>query len=310
MLLGMEEKKIPSLIREIENSLRPAIKGDTLREQYAWWTLESITGKKKIALIMGKTIALTDKQESEIDNWVNKIVDEHMPIAYLIGNVPFNDLDILVEPPTLIPRPETEEWVVNLIAQLKTLKSTKLTILDLCSGSGCIALALAKAFPQSTVYALDISDKAVALGKKNAEHNSIKNVQFMQSDLFNELNTENLFDIIVSNPPYISFDEFQLLDASVSTWEDKQALVAADNGTAILNDIIEDAPDYLKTTSEIANTKIPQLVLEIGYKQAKIIKNLMSSAGWIDVKIRKDLEGKDRIVTGRIAHDMDSKKKS
>lgn len=305
----MEEKKVPSLIREIENSLRPTIKGDTLREQYAWWTLESITGKKKITLIMAKTITLTDKQEAQLENWLDKIINEHMPIAYLIGNVPFNDLDILVEPPTLIPRPETEEWVVNLIAQLKTLKSGALTILDICSGSGCIALALAKAFPQSMVYALDISDKAIALGKKNAQHNKIKNVIFMQSDLFNELNTENLFDIIVSNPPYISFDEFQQLDASVSTWEDKQALVAADNGTAIINDIIEDAADYLKTNSEITGTKIPQLTIEIGYKQAKIVKDLMSSAGWIDVKIRKDLEGKDRIVTGRILHDMDAKKK-
>ena len=306
----MEEKKVPSLIREIENSLRPAIKGDTLREQYAWWTLESITGKKKIALIMAKTITLSDKQQDQLDSWINKIVEEHMPIAYLIGNVPFNDLTILVEPPTLIPRPETEEWVINLIAQLKTLKSPALTILDLCSGSGCIALALAKAFPQSTVYALDISDKAIALGKKNAKHNNIKNVIFMQSDLYNELDAQTLFDIIVSNPPYISFDEFQQLDASVSTWEDKQALVAADNGTAIINDIIEDAADYLKTTGEITGTKIPQLIIEIGYKQAKIVKDLMSSADWIDVKIRKDLEGKDRIVTGRIAHDMDSKKKS
>jgi release factor glutamine methyltransferase len=233
-----------------------------------------------------------------------------MPIAYLIGNVPFNDLDILVEPPTLIPRPETEEWVIDLIAKLKTLKSHTLTILDMCSGSGCIALALAKAFPQSTVYALDLSDKAIALGKKNAAHNGIKNVTFMQSDLFNELNTQHLFDIIVSNPPYISFDEFQELDASVSTWEDKQALVAADNGTAIINDIIEDAADYLKTDSEIAHTKIPQLIIEIGYRQADIVQNLMNSAGWIAVKILKDLEGKDRVVTGRILHAVDAQKKS
>jgi release factor glutamine methyltransferase len=180
----------------------------------------------------------------------------------------------------------------------------------MCSGSGCIALALAKAFPQSTVYALDLSDKAIALGKKNAAHNGIKNVTFMQSDLFNELNTQHLFDIIVSNPPYISFDEFQELDASVSTWEDKQALVAADNGTAIINDIIEDAADYLKTDSEIAHTKIPQLIIEIGYRQADIVQNLMNSAGWIAVKILKDLEGKDRVVTGRILHAVDAQKKS
>lgn len=310
MFHAMEERKIPSLIREIEQSLRPAIKGDTLREQYAWWTLESITGKKKIALIMAKVISLTDKQQDQLETWLNKIVNEHMPIAYLIGSVPFNDLEILVEPPILIPRPETEEWAINLIAQLKELKYQTLTVLDMCSGSGCIALAIAKALPKATVYALDISDKAITLGKKNAAHNKIKNVTFIQSDLFNELKKDTLFDIIVSNPPYISFDEFQELDASVSTWEDKQALVAADNGTAIINDIIEDAADYLKTNSEISGTKIPQLFIEIGYKQGKIVKDLMRSAGWIDVRVRKDLENKDRVVSGRVSHDMDSEKKS
>lgn len=307
----MEEKKISSLIRDIENSLRPTIKGDTLREQYAWWTLEAITGKKKLNLILGRTVALSQNQQAQLDSWIDKIVNEHMPLAYLLGSIPFESLDILVEPPTLIPRPETEEWTVNLIDQLKLLKNQKLTILDLCSGSGCIALTLAKAFPESIVYAVDISDKAIALGKKNAKHNDIQNVKFIQSDLFNELDTQTLFDIIVSNPPYISFDEFQELDASVATWEDKQALVAADNGTAIINDIIEDAPDYLNTTSEIATkTKIPQLVLEIGYKQGKIVKDLMRSAGWIDVKMRKDLEGKDRVVSGRILPHVASEKKS
>lgn len=298
----MEEKKIASLIREIEKSLRPAIKGDTLREQYAWWTLETITGNKKIDLITEKNIVLTAKQQIQLDSWINKIVNEHMPIAYLLGSLPFNDITILVEPPVLIPRPETEEWVINLISQLKKLKNQAISILDVCSGSGCIALALAKAFPQASIYALDISEKAIALGKKNAKYNGIKNITFLQSDLYNELDASTLFDVIVSNPPYISFDEFQELDASVSTWEDKQALVAADNGTAIINDIIEDAADYLKTNSELANTKTPQLVLEIGYKQGKIVKDLMESNGWTDVKIHKDLEGKDRVVTGRVSH--------
>ena len=306
----MEEKKTTSLVREIENSLRPTIKGDTLREQYAWWTLESITGKKKLLLITQRTITLTEKQQAQLDSWIDKIVNEHMPIAYLLGSIPFDDLDILLEAPILIPRPETEEWTVNLIAQLKLLKDQTFTILDLCSGSGCIALALAKAFPLSTVYAVDISDKAIALGIKNAKHNAIKNVKFIHSDLFNELDTQTLFNIIVSNPPYISFSEFQELDASVSTWEDKQALVAKDNGTAIINNIINNAADYLKTGSELANTKIPQLVIEIGYKQGKIVKDLMLSAGWTNVKVSKDLEGKDRVVSGRVLSHVDFKKKS
>lgn len=305
----MEEKKIASLLREIENSLRPILNNDTLCEQYAWWTLESILGEKRLTLIIQDSIVLTDKQQKHIASWIDKMVNQHMPIAYLIGSVPFNDIDILVEPPILIPRPETEEWVINLINQLKRLEFKTLNILDICSGSGCIALALAKALPQSTVYAVDISDKAIALGKKNAVHNNIQNVTFIQSDLFNELDTHILFDLIVSNPPYISFDEFQELDASVATWEDKQALIAADNGTAIINTIINDAPDYLKANQEMARKQIPQLMLEIGYKQGNIVKNLMQSAGWTTITVSKDLEGKDRVVSGRISSHVESEKK-
>ena len=304
----MEKKNIASLIRETEDSLLPTIKDASLREQYAWWILESITKKKKIDLITDQTISITAKEQAQLNSWINKIVNENMPLDYLIGNVPFNDVTILVEPPILIPRPETEEWVAHLISLLKPLKNEPLVILDLCSGSGCIALAIGKALPKATVYAVDINDKAIALGNKNATYNDIKNVIFMQSDLYNELDTNNLFDLIVSNPPYISFDEFENLDPSVSTWEDKQALVAADNGTAIINDIIEDAADYLKTDSKVAETKLPQLAIEIGYKQGTIVKNLFESAGWIDVKVSKDLEGKDRVVTGRWAHDLESKK--
>jgi release factor glutamine methyltransferase len=306
----MEDIKITTLIRDIEDSLRPIIEDDTMREQYAWWTLESITGLEKISLITRKTIRLTSQQKNTLAVWIDKMVNEHMPIAYLIGSVPFADLDIIVQPPVLIPRPETEEWVINLITDIKKTGAQHITILDMCSGSGCIALAFAKAFPDSMVYAIDISDNAIALGKRNAAHNNIHNVRFIQSNLFNELDTQTLFDIIVSNPPYISFAEFQEIDASVSTWEDTRALVATDNGTAVINDIISRAADYIKPHDALQKHTIPQLVVEIGYNQGPIVKNLMQSAGLSHVKVHKDLEEKDRVVMARVGSENETFQKT
>ncbi|MDR3550834.1 MAG: peptide chain release factor N(5)-glutamine methyltransferase [Candidatus Babeliales bacterium] len=298
----MEQKKITSLIRELEETLRPTFNDVSLCEQYAWWTLCAITGKEKITLMTQGTIELTQAQHATLADWLDKMITQHMPIQYLLGSVPFNDLDILVQPPTLIPRPETEEWVINLIDQLKKLNNQALTILDVCSGSGCIALALAKAFPQSDVFATDISSQALALAQKNAKHNNITNVTFVQSDLFNELATDKLFDIVVGNPPYISFDEFTEMDDSVTTWEDPQALVADDNGRAIIDAIIEQAPDYLKSNKEMEEKNIPQLVLEIGYTQAHKVSDFMKACGFIHIKISKDLEGKERVVSGRVGN--------
>lgn len=296
----METKKIDSLIREIEKLLSPLSEDTMLCQQYAWWTLQAITGKDQAHLLAQDEITLTKKQEETLHDWIDRMVNQDEPIQYLLGAVPFNDLEILVQPPTLIPRPETEEWVINLIAELKKLKNKNITILDLCSGTGCIALAIAKALPTSTVFATDISEEAILLAKHNAQHNKISNVTFVHTDLFDALPTDTLFDIIVSNPPYISMSEYEELDASVSTWEDPQALVAADEGLAIINEVIEIAPDFLKDNAEMKQLNIPQLIIEIGYTQGHKTIDLLHSFGFKEAKILKDLEGKDRVAYGRI----------
>lgn len=300
IFLAMETKKIDSLIREIEKSLSPISPDTMLCHQYAWWTLQAITGKDQAHLLAQDEITLTRAQEEKLRNWIDRMVNQNEPIQYLLGSVPFNDIEILVQPPTLIPRPETEEWVINVIAQLKKLKNQCITILDLCSGSGCIALAIAQALPNSTVFATDISEEAILLARHNAQHNKIKNVTFVHTDLFDALPTDTLFDLIVSNPPYISMSEFQELDSSVSSWEDPQALVAADDGLAIINDIIEIAPDFLQDNAEMKQLDIPQLVIEIGYTQAHKTIDLLQSFGFAKARIIKDLEGKDRVAYGRI----------
>lgn len=273
-------------------------------EQHAWWILEAITQKNKTMLIADHEIALSDQQKAQLSDWIDKIVNNNMPLQYAIGSVPFADLEILVEPPTLIPRPETEEWCINLIEQLQQLPNTALTILDMCAGSGCIALALAKALPKATVYGLDIAPAAIALAKKNAIHNHITNATFLHSDLYDSLSDSFKFDIIVSNPPYITENAWPLLAPSVTHWEDKGALVAPGNGLAIVKKIIAQAPDYICKNGdiydELKEKNIPQLMIEIGYDQGPEVEKIMLQHGFNQVTIHTDLAGKDRVVSGRI----------
>ena len=138
------------------------------------------------------------------------------------------------------------------------------------------------------------------MAQENSVHNKIKNVTFIQSDLFNNISTQQAFDIIVANPPYIAQSERKNLDKSVLNWEDENALFAADNGLAIIKKIIDAAPSHLKQNKEMYSLHIPQLILEIGHQQADLVKNYMFAAGYNDVRVYKDLENKDRVVAGRI----------
>jgi release factor glutamine methyltransferase len=290
--------KVIDLIHNSEHQLRMVYPDATICHQYAWWLLEKLTGKPKAQLILEDNVSLSTSDHNKLQDWLQKLVDEHMPIQYILGSVPFNDVDIIVKPPTLIPRPETEEWTCNLIDQLRKMVEGPLSILDLCTGSGCIAVALAKAFPHATVTAVDIAQSALLLTQENAKHNAITNVNCIKSDLFNGLPESSQFDLIVSNPPYIAENEWCSLDVSVTHWEDKKALVANDHGLAIIERIIANAPRFLKENKEIAQHNIPQLTIEIGYTQGPAVKQLMDAAGYHDTQIIKDLEGKDRIVVG------------
>ena len=295
----MEKKDIVLFSKEIEKQLHERYQDPTLCNQYAWWMIEAITNKEKTKLIAQKEINLTTKQIITLQNWIKKQTEEHTPLQYLLGSVPFDNIEILVEPPILIPRPETEEICYTIINMLQKLNNKNITILDIGTGSGCIALTLAKALPESTVYAVDISDKAIALASKNAKHNNIKNVTFLKSDVYQGLQGIT-FDIIISNPPYIAENEWKTLDASVTQWEDKKALVANNQGIAIIERIVLQASEFLKKNPELLEKKIPQLIIEIGYQQGPSVAKLFKNAGFIDIHIQKDLEGKDRFVWGHL----------
>jgi len=289
----------PQTILEILATITETLSGHFASpKSYAWWILEAITGKRKEHLVLHNSAGITSEQQEKLDTWLIALIKDKMPLQYLIGSVPFGDLEILVAPPTLIPRPETEEWCLDLIDQLQHLNNKKLTILDLCSGSGCIALSLAQALPQASVYGVDIADSALALAEKNKIHNKINNVTFIHSDLFKSFTPDITFDLIVANPPYIAQSEWDTLAPSVTHWEDKNALIADDNGFTIIKEILKKAPEYLSKNAELAMLKIPNVWIEIGYLQGARAKELMQEYNYRDIKVKKDLADKDRVLVG------------
>lgn len=294
-------RSVMELAHEIKQRLIPVYDDPVLCDQYAWWILETILDASKAALLEQKTIVMTTDREAILQDWLTKLIDEKMPLQYLIGSVPFDGVTIIVKPPVLIPRPETEEWTVRLIKQLEQLDDHDLTILDLCTGSGCIAVALAKAFPSMRIYATDIADDAIACAQENIVRNLASNVVLIQSDLFDNLPKQVKFDLIVGNPPYVSPAEWNDLDEQVTRWEDRRALVAADEGLAIIAAIIKKAPEFLKPNTALQKKQIPQLILEMGPAQARHAQTLMEHSGFCDIIVEKDLAGKDRVITGRWA---------
>ena len=291
---------ISTLIENVKQKLQTKFHDEILCTQYAWWLIEAITGKKEITLITTQEIKWSDDDQKELDEYLDNLINKDMPLQYLLGSTPFAELDILCRPPVLIPRPETEEWCMNLIEQLKPLRDQQLWILDLCTGSGCIALALADPLPKAKVYGTDSADSALALAQENAAHNHIPNATFLKSDLFGQIPKEFKFDLIVGNPPYIPQKDWATLDKSVSQWEDKNALIAEDDGLALIKKIIESAPAYLKKNETRATLHIPQLMLEIDHTQGKAVAEYMKQHGYTHIKIHKDLEGKDRVASGRV----------
>jgi len=296
----MKKRNVVTLAREIEKKLLPRYNNPVLCNQYAWWMIEAITKKKKAELIALKIKLLDDAKHIILDNWIKKQVEDKIPLQYLLGSVPFLNLEILVEPPVLIPRPETEELCSKVIEQLNTLQNKKLNILDLGTGSGCIALSLAKSLSESTVCGTDISDEALALAQKNSAYNKIKNATFLKSDIYKSVDNRMKFDFIISNPPYITPEEWKILDESVTEWEDPSALIAPAEGLDIIAKIIVGAHMFLKPNIEMQQKGIPQLILEIGYKQGILVKKLLENANFSDIKISKDLGEKDRFASGRV----------
>lgn len=258
------------------------------------WVLQHVLEfvcKKPLAHIIATDFALTQLEQKQVFAIIDQHSNQHKPFAYIFGEVDFLQLNLKIEPPILIPRPETEEWVEQLIQVLMPYTDKSLNILDIGTGSGCIALSIAKQLPLFNITAVDISQKALALAQQNAERNNIHNVSFVQSDLFANIDDKD-FDCIISNPPYISKHEYDALDASVKDWEDVNALYAPNEGFALIERLIQEAPKHLVKRYN----DIPQLVIEFGYKQAAGVQEIAQQSLFKKCVMYKDFCGKDRLA--------------
>ncbi|MGD0465510.1 MAG: peptide chain release factor N(5)-glutamine methyltransferase [Gammaproteobacteria bacterium] len=215
---------------------------------------------------------------------------QHEPIAYITGTKHFWDLNLLVNRNVLIPRSETEILVEQALAKLSTNSSAK--ILELGTGSGAVALSIAKHRPNTTVYATDLSTSALKLAKRNAKALNINNIIFFSGDWFKALppSLDFKFDLIISNPPYIAAAEVNLCDQEIF-YEPKLALFADNNGLACLKKIIFDSVYYLANNG--------YLLLEHGYNQAIEVANMLKKSGLIEPEYFKDLSSLDRVVVAK-----------
>ena len=277
----------------MNNIIQKIVETTKISAQQAWWLLEFVTNKSRTQMQYTPT-ELSKDQQKNLDACIEQISIHHKPLAYILGWVPFLDLKLTVQPPTLIPRPETEAWVDKLISMIKDSKAENLRILDIGTGSGCIALSLAQAFPTAHVYALDIAHSAIDLAQKNAVYNKISNVTFLQSDLFSNLPKNLQFDLIVSNPPYIN--PTVQLEASVAAWEDHGALFAENCGMQIIEKIIQQAHLYMKKNDALNF----QLVIEIDASQGDTVKKLLEKLHFKNIKMKKDQFDRDRTAWAKL----------
>ena len=205
------------------------------------------------------------------------------PIAHLLGQRDFIDFTVKVAPSVLIPRPETEHLVEAALEQPAA------RVLDLGTGSGCIAIALARAWPASTVHAVDCSTEALEIAQQNAHELQADQIRFFVGDWYAPV-SEQRYDLIVSNPPYIGLNEPELQQGDVR-FEPSLALTSGTDGLSALRQIIAGAPARLVAGG--------RLWVEHGYQQAQTVRELMAAQHLVDIETRDDLAGQERITGGR-----------
>ncbi len=296
--------------------------------------LSNVLELKRIELYTQFDKPVTKQQLDKLHNLVER-AGQHEPICYLAGKTEFYCLELQVSPDCMIPRPETELLVERAIEFLRKRTGRPVAtpaatvrqhgershrgeqlVCDLCTGCGCVAIAIAKNFAESNIIATDISDAALAVAAKNIEKHQLKDrIKLLCGDLFDPLIPQmdvekpvrhpvlrsfseggspgdGGFDLIVCNPPYVSAPEFEKLNRNVKDYEPRLALFAGVDGLDVYRRIIEKADSFLKADAA--------LMLEIGYAQGPAIKELLEQTSvFTDIKIEKDHNNNDRIVTAK-----------
>ncbi len=254
--------------------------------------LSHILGVQRIMLYINNPVAA--EKLTPLKELVRQAAN-HKPVEYIIGHTTFYSMTINVSGDTLIPRPETEDVVQHTIDALRGRGADCRRVLDLCTGSGCIAAAVAKNVPDCSVVATDVSPGALAVAAENFKLCKVDDrVVPLEGDLFEPLAglDDRVFDVIVSNPPYVTAAEYEQLDKNVRDYEPPAALLAGADGLDFYRRIAACAAEHLKADGV--------LVLEIGYQQADAVTALLKdTGGFAEVKVHKDFAGNNRVIVAQ-----------
>jgi release factor glutamine methyltransferase len=266
-------------------------------ESFFYLLLESYHGKKRIDLALNPEMEMDSSQVIKLESALSELKNQK-PIQYIIGETEFYGLPFLVNENTLIPRPETEELLEWIVVESRKSEVESLKILDIGTGSGCIAISLAKNLPNAEVFAVDVSEKALAVAKKNAANNKVK-VNFINADILKindlvDLPTSNFqlpthFDIIVSNPPYVRNLEKAEIKPNVLEFEPHLALFVEDT----------DALLFYRKIAHLATKNLAQngkLFFEINQYLGKETVELLENLGFKSIELKKDIYGNDRMI--------------
>lgn len=279
----------------------------TIREIFNTYMEElshiSDTPKLDIEILLSKALGDVDRlyihlnlhkelTKEQFDSF-NKMIQDRLkgrPIAYIVNNREFMGLDFYVEEGVLIPRPDTEPLVEEVIELVKGKENLK--IVDIGTGSGAITVSLAKYIKDCQVYSLDISDKALSIGLKNAISNEVEDkINFIKSNIFSGIEDKGLeLDVIVSNPPYIRRADIETLHTQVKDYEPYIALEGGEDGLNFYRDITRESVKYLKDKGILA--------FEVGHDQAEDVSEILKHNGYTNIYTKKDLQGIDRVVIG------------
>lgn len=265
----------------------------------AWWTMEEMTGLSRTQLQFGcKDTTFSPYMQEKLRENISRLL-HFEPVQYIFGHTLWNGLDLKVTPATLIPRPETAELfeqISILNSQISNLKSP-VKVLDIGTGSGCIAIALKKAHPQWQVTGMDISAEAIEVARENAQRNGVE-VNFIQADIFSDgIGGIEHFDIVVSNPPYICESEKKTMRPNVLEFEPATALFVPDS----------DPLRFYRRIAELFALPLQgkgrergYLFFEINEAYASETEQLLRQKGYTDVRITRDIYGKERIIECKI----------
>lgn len=246
-----------------------------------------VLGRDRTYLFSHPEHPLTESETARYDGAIAKR-SQGMPPQYLTGRQEFWGMDFIVSPAVLIPRPETEHLVETALELARGLEHPR--IVDVGTGSGCIALALAKELPNAELHAVDISPEALEVARENARrHHLGQRIDFRCSNLLDAFPQENSFDFVVSNPPYISESEKNQLQTEVRDFEPHIALFSGPSGYEVMERLIEQAALALKPGGRLA--------MEIGAGQHERLATLL--AGWTNLRFVEDLQGIQRVVVAQ-----------